>query len=226
MSMQFPGTEIKSISARSQWATWLFIILIITYLFSIASAVMQLDLLSRAASGLPLSNAEAEGNDNREAAVGIIQVIINIAVIIAFLIWIHRAYSNAITIGRIKPRFTPGWAVGWFFVPIMSLFKPYQAMDDIWKSSLPGKSSELVGWWWALFLISNFGGNIYMRLTLGAKDFASLQASTVASVITDCLDIIGAAVALSLIHRVSRAQEDVPVDMNNEQSLPVSGTVI
>ena len=39
--------------------------------------------------------------------------------------------------------FTPGWSVGWFFVPIMNPWKPFQAMREIWQASAePGNGFD------------------------------------------------------------------------------------
>jgi hypothetical protein len=42
-------------------------------------------------------------------------------------VWIYRANANAHALGG-DLSVSPGWAVGWFFVPIACLFKPYLAM--------------------------------------------------------------------------------------------------
>ena len=54
---------------------------------------------------------------------------------ILVLTWIHRANHNARQLGADDMRFTPGWAVGWYFVPIAWFWKPYQAMKEIWLAS-------------------------------------------------------------------------------------------
>lgn len=77
------------------------------------------------------------------------------------LIWIYGACCNAHALRPGTDMTTPGWAVGWFFVPIACLFKPYQALRDIWIAShgpvngkYPRGSSRVILWWWT-FLIGN-----------------------------------------------------------------------
>src|SRR5688500_18010935 len=51
-----------------------------------------------------------------------------IAVVVFFLIWVYRAFNN---LSALKPgnlEFSPGWAVGWWFIPFANLIKPFQAM--------------------------------------------------------------------------------------------------
>ena len=71
---------------------------------------------------------------------------------------------------------TPGWAVGWHFVPFASLVKPFHAVVEIWKVSANPNDPESVLWpetllrsWWALWLIANIGANISFRM-VGSPD--------------------------------------------------------
>ena len=70
--------------------------------------------------------------------------------------WIYRANSNARALGAAEMAFTPGGAVGWYFVPIANFWKPYQAMREIWKASASPfgwqrqRVSALLPCWWLL----------------------------------------------------------------------------
>ncbi|WP_207510486.1 DUF4328 domain-containing protein [Cognatiyoonia koreensis] len=75
--------------------------------------------------------------------------------------WIYLASKNAAIASPAPDRVSPGWAVGWYFVPIMNLFKPFTAMKEIWEGSVglnrtPG--SSIPGWltvWWLLWIVLN-----------------------------------------------------------------------
>ena len=75
------------------------------------------------------------------------------------LIWMYRAHCNIRALGATGLTFSPGWAVGWFFVPIAFFWMPHQAMQELWRASAspeewqrqPG--SVLLSWWWALWLL-------------------------------------------------------------------------
>ena len=73
--------------------------------------------------------------------------------------WIYRANSNARALGAKEMAFTPGGAVGWYFVPIANLWKPYQAMREIWKASTGPLGwqrrpvSALLPCWWLLAIV-------------------------------------------------------------------------
>ena len=77
---------------------------------------------------------------------------------IVFLVFFHRAYSNLATLGAAERRYTPGWAVGSWFIPILSLFRPKQIANDIWRGSDGSPVPAVFHWWWALWLV---GGIAY-----------------------------------------------------------------
>ncbi len=79
---------------------------------------------------------------------------------IAVLRWVYLANANVRALGAEGLRFAPGWAVGWYFVPLANLWKPYQAMKEIWQASATKndwdevKIPALLPWWWAFWLLS------------------------------------------------------------------------
>lgn len=85
-----------------------------------------------------------------------------IALVILFSAWVYRVNSNARALGAQGMRFSPRWAVGWFFVPIMNLFRPYQVVREAWKASDPKvltqwdqiKTPLLLKAWWVMWLLS------------------------------------------------------------------------
>ncbi|HEX6348402.1 MAG TPA: DUF4328 domain-containing protein [Candidatus Dormibacteraeota bacterium] len=106
---------------------------------------------------------------------GLIYLGAHIATIVLFLLWIHRAYRNLGPLGAQGLRHSPGWAVGWWFVPFASLWKPYQVMREIWwHSAGPGRAWTLLKVWWAAWLISNWVGNFASRMPGPAGHVAAI----------------------------------------------------
>jgi hypothetical protein len=88
-----------------------------------------------------------------------------------FLMWVYRVSSNLRAFGAEGISISPGWAVGYFFIPILSFYKPYHAMRDAWQASQPGldlvarpeswwrvSSDPRVGWWWASVMLQPMVG--------------------------------------------------------------------
>jgi len=211
--------QFESINKRTKWVFWIFIALMILNIIAVLSGYAQAELLNRAISGGIVTESEAMSNDTREALIGFAQFALYVAAGVAFLMWIHRAHRNLPSLGATDLRFTPRWAVGWFFVPIMSLFRPYQVTSEIWKASDPevnitdgtawksAATSPIVGWWWALFLISNFVANIALRTVFIGEELSDLLASTYAYMVSDAIDVVGILITILMVRRIGQFQE-------------------
>ena len=123
-------------------------------LITIISCSMQIGFLQNVQSGYYQSELEinqaASANDMRHGSIGMAEVSVFVLSGIFILMWIYKAHKNAIEYGLNK-EFTAGWAVGSFFVPIINLFRPFQAMVELytcsespsnWKSSSSSNFSE------------------------------------------------------------------------------------
>lgn len=157
-------TPFVSGHTRAQWVAFLLIAGIVLDLIAVGSVAAQIELLSRAMAGQIITQAEAAANDSRQQILAVLQGGVWFITAVLFLMWLHRAYRNLPTLGARHLKYSPGWAVGGFFVPILSLVRPFQVVRKIWQASDPNvlddsawqraETSALVGWWWAFFLIS------------------------------------------------------------------------
>jgi uncharacterized protein DUF4328 len=60
-----------------------------------------------------------------------------VCAVVAFAMWLRRAVANLPALGARELRFTPGWAVGWWFVPLANLVVPLLIMVELWRASDP-----------------------------------------------------------------------------------------
>jgi hypothetical protein len=81
-------------------------------------------------------------------------------VAVLFLIWIYGVNVSLRRMGVSGLEFSPAQCVGWYFVPIAQLFKPYQAMKEMWSAAdarsfdhWRGGTYGLVNAWWAMFAV-------------------------------------------------------------------------
>ncbi|MDC7683898.1 DUF4328 domain-containing protein [Asticcacaulis sp. BYS171W] len=86
------------------------------------------------------------------------------------LIWVYRAAKNARVLQPGRMTTTPAWAVGWFFIPFASLWKPYVTLKEMWIASRgPGAQSvPLINIWWATYLTGNLIGWFVTRQTFSS----------------------------------------------------------
>ena len=122
--------------------------------------------------------------------------------VILFLVWLHRAFKNLPVIGAKYLEFTPGWAVGWWFVPFANLFKPYQIIKELYASSDLAANpdsegtTENVGLWWGTFLCAN----IVLRIADGLiGDLDNASKGFAAIFLVGELLFVGAALLCMLI---------------------------
>lgn len=181
-------------------------------LVTIWSSFLQLDLLSGALRGQPILPAAAKSNDNREHVVALVRLGLFIFTAAVFGRWIYVVARNIRPLGAQRLQFTPGWAVGYYFIPIANLWKPYQAMKEIWKAShaptewqFEGGSFILVAWW-TLWVISCLIGQMVFRATASAKTIQDYIDATTFSLAEDIIDIPLCLIALALVLKLSRRQ--------------------
>lgn len=76
----------------------------------------------------------------------------------------YRLMRNLHRLGSREAKIGPGWAVGWYFVPIANLWMPVRAVGEMWRGSHemagePEKDSA-IPLWWGSWIISNIMSNI------------------------------------------------------------------
>ena len=169
------------------------------------SSWMQLDLLSG-----PFTEAEGSANDMREASVAGLTGLLVLATLIVFGRWIVLAHRNLPALGAQYLEYRPGWAVGWFFIPILNLWKPFQAMRSLWQYSHSVHKPDLqdstwvLGVWWALWLIHSFIGNFSLNTT---HTIDALTITTQVAIVDCVVYIFLCVVAAILVDRIWKAQE-------------------
>lgn len=108
-----------------------------------------------------------EARDWVEMLAGVVALVCVIATPTFFLMWLHRAVRQVNGMGK-GVGVTPGWAVGYWFVPFVNLVKPYKVIRDL-AGALGGDSfvaSLHLGVWWAALFLERSLARIETRLTL------------------------------------------------------------
>ena len=149
---------------------------------------------------------------------GILEAVVYICCIVFFLLWLYRCYTNLAALKSGSPEYTPGWAVGWWFIPFANLIKPLGVVRDLWNESDPDFDPELnflsnsvgtpalLGWWWAFWLLSNFSANISGRFT-DLESAGGIQTFSIGLIIASLFGIAAAALAILVVKNITRRQE-------------------
>lgn len=161
-------------------------------------------------------SASQEDLASVDTVTGVTAIPVLLTNLIAFVLvarWIYRVNKNAHALSG-GMEMTPGWNVGFFFVPIANLWKPFQGIAQSWRASVSPSDPQAVdvpGWmrlWWGCWLIMNFITNIAFRLSLNAKTLDDFQASSSIELLILPFDLGAAAMLFLLVTRLSQIQHD------------------
>ena len=159
-TFQEPGkskTKYKwhSPQRRASWTRNLIALHILVVVANIASNWLQIDIIQWVLDGFTVTEAAITSNDTRQSIIERLHIISYIAFAAAFLMWIFRASKNLSALGASNQKFSPGWAVGWWFIPIASLWVPYKVTKEIWVESHPERLQPPAWFrvWWATVIV-------------------------------------------------------------------------
>lgn len=182
---------LPSLSGRGRIAS--------TLLYVTAGTELMLSLAS-------LLTAGEEENLAVAIAVGLLGIgllAVYITTVVFFLRWLHLSVRTANALGH-DIGVTPGWAVGWWFIPFANLVKPYHTVRGV-LSALGGERavhSAKVGLWWTCWLGGNILSNVSTRMD-GMSDLAP-AIGLVASVVSTFAAVLAVGVIRTVNATVQR----------------------
>lgn len=226
-------TPFSSGRRRTRILTFLLAGFIFTALLSIFSDYLQLRFLDEAAD-FHITAEDAEANDLRQTVVVSLRVIFYIASAVAFLFWIHRAYSKLPALGNPKAHlsYSPTWAVLWFLIPLANLIMPYLVTKEIWNKSDPAIRTEddvaftppesplLLTVWWLAWITSNVFGNLVGRFIDESATPETLAWATKIDMISLVISILAATLAILVVNSIQRRQERRSAHVSYESPAP------
>lgn len=193
---------------RAQLAIIMIYVVMLIDGISFLSSTMQLELLYQIQDGVSLQEDVISNNDLREQIVGIVYLIAFVFSVVVFIKWFRRAYYN-LHIRTRNCEHTEGWAAGCWFVPILSLFRPFQIMVEMWekttnliatqKNILLSKSKAIISIWWALWLVSNYLGKYILKKAFNSVTVDDLVDQTIISMVDCSISIVLAIVTIMMI---------------------------
>ena len=143
-------------SARGSVAIALLLLMALLAGISAFHFLSAFELADRAARSA-LRVGEATAFDDFTQMLGRLELAGSILTGIAWFVWLHRAVANARSLG-VQTEATPGWSVGWWFIPFANLVKPYRILRSLYDGVVSG-SGGIVGFWWGCYLLAGVAGN-------------------------------------------------------------------
>ena len=208
--------KYKDATRLTTWVRYLLYAQVLVALISMGSNYLEYQLLLDYQTGVYQSEAVAiadgEANDQRQLWVGILYLLVFIVSGGMILKWIYCANYNARQLGAKEMNFTPGWSIGFYFIPILCIWKPYQAMNEIWQASHDPENWSLnnansaVNLWWLMWIVSNILGQAVYRFADKAEELQDFINANLLSQAFEVASILLALVTLKLINHIYRAQ--------------------
>jgi hypothetical protein len=199
-------------------SSWLIIFLIgiaVLSIVSIGTMLMQDRLLAQIGQGVVVAPEVVEAHDSRQFVLSLLELGVIASTGTLFLIWFYRAHRNLHSFGVQGLRYSPGWAVGGFFVPILNLVRPYQVMKEVWWGSDPEppggnrRGGALLVWWWGSYLLMNFTSMIAVQLIFRQDDSpAALRTITQLDIAASLLTIVAVIFAAGVVREISARQAE------------------
>jgi hypothetical protein len=127
-----------------------------------------------------------------------------IATAVAYLAWLSRSVDNVPKLTGSVPMVTPRWSIGWWFIPLANLVKPYQVVEDLndrMASPPQPARNGLVLVWWIVWLIGGVAGAILVRLPAPGT-LEELGGWFTANVLVDVLSVAAAALAIAVVLQI------------------------
>jgi len=179
---------------------------------NIVSNVMQISLLNSyfvySEFSYDVFSVLADKNDTRIEIINFIYALLLVSSIFIIGRWIYLSakINKLLEIKGLK--YTPAWSVGWYFIPFANLFRPYQALKEIYKASFNKEDWEneeipsSFGAWWTTWIIFNLFANASMRMWYGLGEDMSYEDLNIMSYLDICADFLQIICSLALLNIV------------------------
>ena len=197
-----PSYGIKPLGKLFRWLRIFF------FAYIVGEALMAIGVALQLLSGSIMFGLEYEFSlGDGLSALGSLVFLIGLLVsIVLFCVFSVRSMRNLHAWNVPDAMSKPGWAAGWYFIPIANLWKPLGVMREIVNGtdSLGGRSSDApLGLWWCFWIVMNIVSNISFRLSLNAGAFEEYATDVPLYKTTLMLDIVsslsGVAAALIIL---------------------------
>jgi len=165
LGAESPGSY-RSASAITRVLQVLLWTTVVAAAYMLFTEYEQIQLLARLETG----DVTLEEIDRNDATVGLAVVAYAAALCsagICFFVWFSRSNKNARALGAEAMEFGPN-AWGWFFCPLLNLWKPYQAVTELFVSSQDVRRATMPGTifiaWWAAWVLAQVGGRASAKM--------------------------------------------------------------
>jgi uncharacterized protein DUF4328 len=217
------GPRFESGQIRAYVTVGFLSIFLLLSLFAVRADSSQIELLSKAEAGKIITQPEIVGNFAAAILARLVLVAVVLFTAVAFLTWIYRAHQNLNALGAVDLQYSPGWAVGGFFVPMLNIVRPFQVVAEIWKASGPqatrsggtawkyAETPIFIGLWWGSWLLSGFLSSLSAFMVfgdvVGEDETDPFLAAARFRIVYDVVSAVCAVLAIVVVLKINERQE-------------------
>lgn len=229
------ASEMAAFASPPEIQPWVIGALVVSILVGVIAVIADIDFIGIAedlAAGRGVTEAEIFESGDTVDTMDVIQIVVFIPTAILFLVWINQAYKNLYTFIGAGLKFSPGWAVGGFFVPVLNLWRPYEVMREIWRASSADASGQrngswrsgelptILGIWWGIWIAALL---LYMvaRITVGNVSTADdLVDSAWVILVADLFLVAAAALTIATVQAFTARQVEAYRSLKDTPNRP------
>jgi Domain of unknown function (DUF4328) len=210
--MAVSGRDRRSIRGIGNALIALLVAQVLALMFEAVAVLMEMSLLQRIIDGSQVTLAEATASDNRVALSVRLWLVLLVATIVVWLIWQHRAHANLKALGT-ELEYSPGWAVGFWLIPIANLWKPFQVNRELWKASgdvndwRSQRTWPVLGWWWASWISAGVLGRVAAAARESAGTPMEIRSADIVDLLSTAVVVASAVLAILLVRSVIERQD-------------------
>lgn len=156
----------------------------------------------------------------------------SIVVLVYWMLWVHRTYRNLPALGALGLRFTPGWAVAYYFIPLVHLYRPFQVMHETWRASderhAGGESWKslpkpaIVNWWWGMKVGILVSVVVYVVLEFQEDSAWTLVAASALDIFNTVVAAVIIIVELRIVETLTELQEERAARLGTDGGIPMA----
>jgi len=110
-------------------------------------------------------------------------------------------------------KFSPGWSVGWYFIPFANLVMPYRSLKETYKASFKSENWHSIKipydfpFWWSTWLLANWFDWSKWSIWLGdVITYSELNQASYIEICSDVFLIVNSFFLIRIINVVYRNQ--------------------
>jgi Domain of unknown function (DUF4328) len=217
----------RPLGSRPRVAAAALLLAGLTQVVGLGALTGRLSVLGRISSGAEVSLSDALHSDDVVRASAFLELGGTVLCAVLFLAWLHRVVANNSALGARVLRFTPGAAVGWWFVPFANWVMPFRVVGEAWRAAdphLPWSTPDqraaralpglVTSWWLALVLGSVLASVANLTGNGSGADLDALHAATLMFMAASLLLAAAAVLGAATVTRLSRRQDALHAAMS------------